>query len=285
MRNYEKIPLIDYVRDWELGFDEPMDVVAANFESVKTLATQLRAPVTTAVEEWKIAPSHSKVLAHGGAVRWLQFLPQNEFNRHWLITGSDDRFVTGWDFTGRRVFQEQASSRDGVNAVAFSNDGSYAAAASNGSTVRIYNLAINPSDPPAAAFEGHADSVTSVEFDPTSKYVVSASADRTVRIISADGAKQYQSSGQLAGIATFARFSPTAPFVVSSCDDAVVRLHLLSPYDKRGTVNRLGPTLAGPVRRAHFSANGEWVAASGGKFSYVLGVPRQRSGQPKSLSM
>jgi hypothetical protein len=90
----------------------------------------------------------------------------------------------------------------------------------------------------------------------------------TVRIISADGAKQYQSSGPTRGNRDLARrFSPTAPFVVSSCDDAVVRLHLLSPYDKRGTVNRLGPTLAGPVRRAHFQRKWRVVAASGGKFS------------------
>jgi hypothetical protein len=100
MRNYEKIPLIDYVRDWELGFDEPMDVVAANFESVKYSCDSTTAPRYNGRGKWKIAPLIPKYLAMAEAVRWLQFLPQNEFNRHWLITGSVDRVCDWVDFTG-----------------------------------------------------------------------------------------------------------------------------------------------------------------------------------------
>ena len=271
----KNIPLIAYVSSAVSAFPA-VNGAATEMEKIRTRIAALESsPPTTQVVEWSLDRALNPPLRHQGPVRWIEFFPQAS-QVILLASASDDRFVSGWNDQGVRVFHEQASSKDGVNAIAISPDGKFGAAASNGSTVRIYRIGARPSDPMATAFEGHSDSITSVDFDPKSTLVASSSADQTVRLFKAADNRPVQSSGRIADIVTFVRFSPDGAYLVSSCDDAIIRLHLLVvPGSKIGTINRLGDELAGPVRRADFSTDGKWVVASAVKTAYVRAMPTE----------
>jgi WD40 repeat protein len=111
------------------------------------------------------------------------------------------------------------------------------------------------------AFEKHSDAITDVEYSRGGDYVVSSSADRTVRVFEPDKgmAQVYYSSPPLPGIVTSAIFHPKGNLVVSGCDDGGVRLHTVTPP----AIQLLGKFDA-PARRPEFSADGKFVLAASG---------------------
>jgi WD40 repeat protein len=260
--------------------------IAAGIETQRALLTDLesrqKSIVTEAETEWQQTPTPSPgpllsapelatvhrqssiLLQHDGPVNWLAFAPGVLPNGQRLIaTASGDKQVRLWNNQGALI-RQRSGSTDAVNMVAFSPDSHFLASASNGSTVRYYDLLTDA----ASAFERQADSITCVDFlrssdspayPAESNFLAAASADRTVYVYNGRlGKVAYYSSPRLPSIPTFVQFSPkTGKLLVSSADDGKVRLHF---WTTRAPVWTL-EGLTAPARRATFSYDGRWVTA------------------------
>ncbi len=255
-----------------LGFTD-LDRVATREVAIRRtlgLAREAKqnAPATAKIVVWG-ADRAVGTLIHEKRINRVRFSPTVLDGKLLLVSGGDDKEIRFWRPDGSSLGQIGTSSP--VNDVAFNPTGTAIAAASNGSTVRIFRwtdlLNIAEAKRRVLAFGGHSDSITDVEFSPhDGKSIVSGSADRTVRVFDADSLKQrYYTSPPLPGIVTSVEFDPTGNLVVSGCDDGGVRLHTISPPGIR-LLGKFGA----PAKSPEFSHDGDWVvAASGDKTARV----------------
>lgn len=137
-----------------------------------------------------------------------------------FATGSDGGVVTVWETdTGneRHTFEDNFRIRD----VAFSHDGTKIAAACDDHLARIWDVSNGRE---LLQFDGHDLGVTSVDFDPTDRYVVSSSYDHTVRIWDADTGKELRVLKGHQDVAWKARFSPDGQYVASGSRDNTIKI-------------------------------------------------------------
>jgi len=199
-------------------------------------------------------------IRHDARINRVHFSPLSIFNNPCLASAGEDKTIRFWDKEGKSLAMRTISSA--VNDIAFSPQGMALAAASNGSTVRVFRWTngINTAAITETSFERHSDSVTDVEFSHGGERIVSASADRTVRVFNSQTLAQvYFTSPPLPGIVTSVAFHRGDNLVVSGCDDGVVRLHTID----KPLIQRLGG-FGAPARRPEFSGDGKLVVASSG---------------------
>jgi len=259
-----------------LGFDSSTNVeLTKRIAAVKTTlgATYLvqKSEIKPgSILAWKPADAF-RSLSLGGKINRVRFAPKSSAESPLLAAACDDSKVWFWRKGG--VPRGVQTATHPLNDIAFSPQGDSLAVASNGSTVRIlhWSSTVTPESDRAeitnSEFQKHSDTITDVEFSRGGDYVVSSSADRTVRVFEPDMGmvQRYYTSPPLPGIVTSVTFHLKGNLVVSGCDDGGVRLHTIVPP----AIALLGKFEA-PARRPEFSADGKFIiAASGDKTARV----------------
>jgi WD40 repeat protein len=143
--------------------------------------------------------------------------------------------------------------------VAFSPDGNLLAAGGNDDVIRLYDLRNPGLDP--VLIRGHRGPVLSVAFNPTADppVLASASADRTIKIWSADWATPIQTLvGHTATVWSVA-FDGKGERLVSASDDFTARVWGVRSGKEFQRFRRHGE----PVFCAQFSPDGKSVASGG----------------------
>ncbi|MBY0525632.1 MAG: WD40 repeat domain-containing protein [Gemmataceae bacterium] len=150
-----------------------------------------------------------------------------------IMSGSHDRTVRLWDAKTGKETKRFEGHTDRVTCVtSFGKD--LFASGSQDKTVRIWKLAQADKDA-AAVLTGHSGVVNSVQFGPNGTWVLSASADATVRVWHAEEGKQLCALEGHYGAVHVAQFGDGAASVVSGGNDRSVRVWKL-PSPLAGTV-------------------------------------------------
>ncbi len=137
---------------------------------------------------WDVATGRSTftLAAHNDAITDLAYAPSGAPGGGALLTASIDALVY-WETERYTVVHRLQGHTERVNGVAFSPDGRFAAsaagnpfaAASTDNSVILWDIA---SGQIIRRFTGHAFQVTDVAFSPDGHYLVTASADATLRL-------------------------------------------------------------------------------------------------------
>jgi WD40 repeat protein len=142
-----------------------------------------------------------------------------------------------------------------VNDVAFSNDGSLIATASNDRTVRVWEAA---SGTHVATLRGHANQVGSVAFSPDGSLIASASDDFTARTWDTATWTHRTTFNGHRGLVRSVVFSPDGSLIATASADQTART-----WDPATGTQRV--TIAGHsdwVRRVAFSPHGDFIATA-----------------------
>ena len=127
------------------------------------------------------------LVGHQKAVNSIAVHPNNKL----IASASDDKTVKLWSPKSGKQVCTFTGHEDNVLAVAFSPDGNILASSGdiNDKTVRLWFLLENKS----VTLKGHSDwfgGVYSIAFSPNSKFLVSGSKDKTVKVWQVDTGKE-----------------------------------------------------------------------------------------------
>ncbi|KDN40949.1 hypothetical protein RSAG8_07817, partial [Rhizoctonia solani AG-8 WAC10335] len=151
-----------------------------------------------------------------------------------IVSGSDDCTIRIWKAHSMAApMRTFVGHEKGVNAVAFSPDGSRVISGSKDHTIRLRDLS---SGVTVLTLNGPS-SVSSVQFTPDGAHIVSGSYDSTVRIWNtSDGSLSREPLNGHSKRVTSTAISPNGEYIVSGSLDCTVRV-----WDKQS-----GKVIAGP---------------------------------------
>lgn len=141
---------------------------------------------------------------HGSAVRALAFDP----DRRWIASAGDDGTLRIWSLQEKRRREEPSWEHDGsVLWMQHGEDGGFVATGGDNHSIRIWN---ERDGAPRVALRGHMGAVLAVVSPDDNDILISAGADRTIKVWQLSTAKLLRTLGsQLAGVV--AAGSLTAP--------------------------------------------------------------------------
>ncbi len=172
-------------------------------------------------------PAHKKLTGHTAPVYVVEFLTTKPY----FVSGSFDQTLKLWDTATLEPFATFGGHTDLVLAVAIAPGDKLFASGSQDKTVKLWELpAEPPPDPnaplkPTGELKGHAAQVYAVAFSPDGKLLVSASADKTVRLWDVAAQTEIRALPEQGGPVYSVAFSPDGKSLLTGGGDKTVRLY------------------------------------------------------------
>jgi WD40 repeat protein len=182
-----------------------------------------------------------EVLSDAGSA--LAFSPDGR----WLAgRGADDKTIVFWDMRTCRRVKELPGHSEGINVIAFSQDGQRFASAGLDRSVRVWDVATREC---LAVLSGHTDEVFAAAFHPDGKRLATAGRDRAIWLWDlATGREVARLPGHSSYVWSLA-FSPDGQTLVSGSGDGTVRLWDTEPLAQRYQTRRAAAALLPRVER------------------------------------
>jgi WD40 repeat protein len=167
-------------------------------------------------------------------------LPVNQSSPLWspdgkyIVTSGRDKIVSIWDLSIKKpVTTVTINSKDAITGASWSYDSKYIVTPTHKSVLIWDN-----SGKQLARFQGHSDIVSSANFSPDGKKIVTASADKTARVWDTSGKQLLWLSGHEKGL-DYAAFSPDGKYILTTTYDGKSRIwssdgKLLTIFQGRG---------------------------------------------------
>ena len=176
----------------------------------------------------QLARESNILLGHEQSVLAIAVDPSGRY----IVSAGKDRSLKLWDAESSELLTAKPQAHESaIYDVAISPDGKSLASASNDATIRIWEISevdgkVQLSEKPRYTLQEHTGSVHAVDFHPSnSQRLVSAGADRTVRLWNVDTGKQTVPpiSAHYSSVRDVA-FSPDGNVIVSGSGDKMVRV-------------------------------------------------------------
>ena len=201
-----------------------------------------------------LSAAQAQLRGHGGPVRALAISPDGRQ----AISGSFDTSAIRWSLTHNAAEQVMRFHDNGVNAVAWLQDGRIVTAGGDA------HIAIwTPGRPhPDKVLDGHSGPIVDIALSPDGKTLASASWDHTVRLWPLAGGAPRVLKGNAQNVNGVA-FTPDGKAVISAGYDATLRIFRLGG----GVTVRKLPT---PLNSVAVAPDGEIVTAGANGKVYFL---------------
>lgn len=236
-----------------------------------------------------------QVEAHPKGVTTMALDPKGQT----VAVGGADGAVITWRLGAAKPTKGTELKHVGVRALAFSPGGGTLASASNDRTTILWDLTKSP--PPKRAvldarkgpFDGHISPATAVAFEPQGRFVVTGSADWTVRLWPLAGSKPAEpeqttvTRAHLSLIYTTA-FAPDGQTFASGSYDGTTRIWTLTGTEPKERSLLRGDSAA--IYSVTFAPDGRTLASGGANSTFrlwdaVLGRElRKFEGHPTSIT-
>jgi WD40 repeat protein len=189
-------------------------IYAAAFSSSgKTLAT---ASYDKLIKIWDVATGAEvrTLKDHIDAVYALAFTPDGKR----LVSGAADRTIKLWDpDTGERLFT-MGEPADSIHSVDVSPDGRYVAAGGADKSIRVWRLNDRTAEMTASQI-AHEDAIVKVAFSRDGARIVTAAADRTMKVFATRDLAEIQTLPKTTEWVTGLEFSPDGKRLAITCLD------------------------------------------------------------------
>ena len=141
---------------------------------------------------------------------------------NWLASGGGGVYeIRIWDtITNEQIYDDLIGHKGKIKDLDFRANGDLASASDDG-TVRLWNV---PDRREMRVFEGHAGQVTSVDFHPNGKQIVSGSRDRTLKLWDAETGELLTTFEGHRDVVWSVAFSLDGEMIASGSEDGTVRL-------------------------------------------------------------
>jgi serine/threonine protein kinase len=174
-----------------------------------------------------------------------------------VLTGHGDGRVVLWDVEQGEMVGSYRRSHAAISAVSFAGDQSRFVAASLDHVIALWDT--RSSSAPLFTYEGHAGTIEALAYSSRGALVVSAGADRRIRLWdggSTDPLRVYR--GHRSGVTVLA-FSPDGRLFASGGADGSIRIWSAGSHK----LQRSFTGHRGPVRDLAFAPSGEQLASVG----------------------
>ncbi len=167
-----------------------------------------------------------------------------------------DRNIVIWDLANGRVRYAQSAHAGAVFGLAFSPDGKQLASGSSDGTIALWEVATGTE---VRALHRHARLPTGIAFSPDGRTIAAGGEDGRVKLWDVATGQVRSSLPGHTGLVRSVAYQPGGTLLASGGEDGTLRLH------ERGGGRAVEVPLPGPVRHLAFAADGQSLAAVGGR--------------------
>ena len=187
---------------------------------------------------WSIEGNNSKIFeGHTDCINAVAISPKSNF----IVSGSSDKMILLWKINDEKNHLTFEGHKESVTSVKITPDEQFIASGSRDFSIKVWNIADNTLfytlekfniNKPEIVLQGHEDEITCIEITNDQKYIVSASADKTIKIWNLLQKKLVYTIKEHSDKVNSVAISNDGMHIISSSNDIIKIFNMRSIHDE-----------------------------------------------------